>query len=114
MTEQHGTATGDEEEESFQLNDLVTSILEECKATPLPSTLDTAIHPFREALDKRSMPHHMRSHSLRDHAGAPVTRFRLTNQCQDLDQAIHMWDEVLKGIGGRFQLSIRVWSVFRF
>jgi hypothetical protein len=113
VAEQDGTATGEEEEESFQLYDLATSILEDCKAAASLSTLDTAINLFREALDRRPTPHHMRSNSLKDLAGALVTRFSLTNQRQDLDQAIQMWGEVLIGIGGLFQLSVCVWSVFR-
>jgi hypothetical protein len=114
VTEQDSTATDDEEEESLQLYDLATSILEECKPAASLSTLDTAIYLLREALDRCPTPHPMRSNSLKDVAGALVTRFSLTNRRQDLDQAIQMWGEVLMGIEGQLQPSVRVWSVFRF
>jgi hypothetical protein len=81
VTKQDGTATGEEKEESLQLHNLATSILEECKAGASLSTLDTAIYLFREALDR--CPHPMPSN-------------------------------MLMGIGGRNQKSVRVWSVFRF
>ncbi|KIM82633.1 hypothetical protein PILCRDRAFT_70495, partial [Piloderma croceum F 1598] len=84
-----------EEEESFQLYDLATSILEEYKAAASLSTLDTAIYLFREALDRRPTPHPMRSNSLKDVAGALVTRFSLTNQSQDLDQGIQILEAVI-------------------
>jgi hypothetical protein len=93
---------------------LATSILEECKAAASLSDLDTAISLFREALNQRPPPHPLRSDSLKDLAGALVTRFSLTNQRQDLDQAIQMCDEVLTAIEGQFQLGVRLWSVFRF
>jgi hypothetical protein len=110
VTEQDSTATGDEDEESFQLYVLATSILKECQATDSLSALDTTIYLFREALDRRPTPHPMRSNSLKDVARVLFTRFTLTNESQDLDQAIQMWGEET---GGQTQLSVRVWSVFR-
>jgi hypothetical protein len=94
--------TGEDEDESTQLCDLANSILEECKdAAPL-SDLDTAIYLFREALDMRQVPHPLRSDSLKDLAAALVTRFSLTSQREDLDEAILMFHKagvnVLAGI----------------
>jgi hypothetical protein len=97
VTDQDHAATS-EEEESNQLHDLATSILGEYKATALLSDLDTAISLFHGALDRRPAPHPLWSDSLNNLAGALVTRFSLTNQCQDLDQAIQMCDEVLMAI----------------
>jgi hypothetical protein len=114
VTEQDIKAAGDEEEEPLQLYDSATSILEECKAAASLSTLNTAIYLFREALDRRPTPHPMRSNSLKDIAGALVTRFNLINQRQDLYQAIQIWGEVLMGMERQFQPSVRVWAVFRF
>ena len=109
VTDQDRAVTS-EEEESDQLYDLATSILEECKAAASLSDLDTAISLFRDTLDQRP-PHPLRSDSLKDLAGALVTRFSLTNQRQDLDQAIQMCDEVLMAIE---ELGVRLRSVFRF
>jgi hypothetical protein len=110
VTEQDSSATGDEDEESFQLFTLATSILREFQAADSLSTLDTAIYLFREVLDLRPTPHPMRSNSLKDVAGALFTRFTLSNETDYLYQAIEMWSEEAEG---QFQLSVRVWSVFR-
>lgn len=72
-----------EEEESSQLYDLATLILEECKDAALLSNLDTVIYFFRKAPNSR-----------KDLAGALVTRFSLTNQPHDLDEAVSLYLEL--------------------
>jgi len=114
-TEHDDTTTSEEEESSCQLYDMATLILEECKdAASLPN-LDTAIYFFRETLSRRPTPHPLRSDSLKDLAGALVTRFSLTSQRQDLDQAFSLCNEIcdesnniLKRTVEQSQLEVRV------
>lgn len=103
-------------EESSQLYKLATSILEECKDT---ASLDTAIYLFHKALYQHPTAHPLQPDSLKNLLGALFTKFTLTPQCQDLDQAIEMHVEVcsalndtLIGIEGPFQLGVCIWSIF--
>jgi hypothetical protein len=95
------------------LYDLANSSLEECQGGASISDLDTAIYQFHKALDQRSAPHPMRSHSLKNLAEALLIRFSLINQLQDLDQAISLLSEMVPELSdiltGKkdFQLSVR-------
>jgi hypothetical protein len=103
--------SSEDEDESSQLYNLANSILEECtNAAPL-SSLDTAVYLFNESLDRRPAPHTFRSDSLKDLAGALLVRFSLTNQRQDLNQAISMCQEVIREMYNT-GLDVRVRSQF--
>jgi hypothetical protein len=114
----------EDEDESSQLFDLANSILAEFKDPVSLSNLDTAIYLFREALDQRAAPHPLRSESLKDLAGALVTRFSLTNQYSDLDQAmvslaqgLHALRErveALMGAGRQSELNVRARCLHEF
>ena len=97
VTEQSYIASIEDERESSQLYDFAQSIFQDCckNAVSLPD-LDTAIDLFRQALDRRPALHPLRSDSLKDLARALVTRFSLTNQLQDLNQAIFLLDELMQ------------------
>jgi hypothetical protein len=111
VTAPDDSTSSDEDEEYSQLYDLANSILEECKnAAPL-SDLDTTICLFNRALDRRPAPHVLRSDSLKGLAVALMIRFSLTNQRQDLDQAISIYHEVMRDIYDT-QLGVRVCSQF--
>jgi hypothetical protein len=108
-------------DESSRLYNLANSTLEECiEAAPL-SDLNTAIDLFREALrvDRQAARHPPRSDVLKGLARALGTRFSLTSQFQDLDQALLLhwsvvFDEtgvVSTGTDGQFQVNVRQWSV---
>jgi hypothetical protein len=110
----------DQDQEPSNLYDLANSILAECKdAAPLLD-LETAIYLFREALDRRPVPHPLRSDSLDDLSEALVTRFIQTNQRQDLEEAILLHGEVVSqlysvlegtaGVESQFQPEVRIWS----
>lgn len=111
----------EDEDESSQLHDLANSILEECKYTAPLSHIDTAVYLFREALNRRPAPHPLWSDSVKDLAGALLTRFSWTNQHQDLSQAILLYGKMVQelynvsaGTGGQFQLGVRVMICFGF
>ena len=115
-TKQENTTSTDDE--SSQLFDLATSILEECKKAAPLSDLNTAIYLFREALDRHPVPHPLRLNSLKDLAGALSTRFSLTNQIQDLDQSLsfrtemmHGWYVTSRETGGQSQFNVSGGSV---
>jgi hypothetical protein len=101
-------------DESFRLYNLANSTLAECiEAAPL-SDLNMAIDLFRQAAR-----HPPRSDVLQGLARALGTRFSLTNQWRDLDQALLLhWSVVFDetGIvsadtGGQSQVNVRQWSV---
>jgi hypothetical protein len=107
------------EDESSRLYNLANSSLAECiEAAPI-SGLNTAIDLFRAALARRAAGHPPRSDVLKGLARALGTRFSLTSQLQDLDQALLLhwsvvFDEtgVVSGCtGGQFQVNVRQWSV---
>jgi hypothetical protein len=83
-----------EADEWSQIFDLANSILEECEEAASLSDLNTVIYLFREVLDRYyPVPHPFRSESLRDLGGSLLTRFSITSQRQDLDQAISFYCE---------------------
>ena len=96
MTEQDNTASSEDEDQSSQLYGLANSIIEECKGAAPLSDLDTAIYLFGEALDRCPAPHPYRSDTLKDLTAALVTRFSLTKQREDLDQAILLHGEIVE------------------
>ncbi|KIM74613.1 hypothetical protein PILCRDRAFT_14277 [Piloderma croceum F 1598] len=105
-------ATGEDGDESSQLYDFALSLFEECKNAALLSDIDTAIYLFREAFDQLSAPHPLRSRSLKDLAGALVTRFYLSREPEDLDQASPLyveiertWNDVFVEAKGQTQLD---------
>jgi len=117
VTGNDDTVSSDDGDESSQLYDLATSILQECKDTTPLSDLNTAIYLFHDVLNRRPAPHPLRSASLKDLVRALMTRFNVTNQRQDLDQAILWLVEVvcerygvLAGFGGQSQLDVCQWS----
>jgi hypothetical protein len=115
-TGQNDAASSEENNESSQLYNLANSIVEECNnETPL-SDLDTAIYLFREAVIRRPAPHPLRSDSIKDLVKALVTRFSLTNQIMDLDEAIVMRVQIFReahdmmATGGQSQLDVDIHS----
>lgn len=117
VIKQSNTASNGEEEESAQLYNLANSILQECNDSALLSDLDTAIHFFHKALDRRPATHPLRSDSLKDLAAALVTRFSLTNLRQDINRAIlcyrETWNESCDDqfMGVQTRLDVRVPSL---
>jgi hypothetical protein len=85
----------EDEDESSQLFDLANSNLDECKHAVSLSHLDNAVYMFQETLDRRPGSHPLQSKSLKDLAGALLTRFSLTHQYEDLDLAIVLLREVM-------------------
>jgi hypothetical protein len=118
VTEQGDRASGEYNEKSSQLNDLANAILQIWKDEAPLSDLDTVIYLFREALDRRPALHPLRLDLFKDLAGALVTRFSVTRQHEDLDQAIslhrNMMDElhgISTGTGAQVQDRVRVQSI---
>jgi hypothetical protein len=90
---EHDTSTSNEEESS-QLCDLANLNLKECKNAGSLIEMDTAVSLFRDVLNRRPSGHPLRSDSLKSLAAALVTRFSITYQRQDLDQAIKLLGNV--------------------
>lgn len=110
-------STGEDGDESSQLYDFALSLFEQCKNAASFSNIDTAIDLFREALDQLSAPHPLRSQSLKDLAGALVTRFYLSRRPEDLDQALPLyieiertWNDFFVEAKGQSQLGVGVQS----
>lgn len=120
VTERDDTTSSEDEDVSSQLYGFAQSIFQECYKNAAPiSNLDTAIHLFREALDRRPPPHPLRSDSRKDLARALFARFSLIGQFQDLDQAIFLLGEVMQelddismGTRGESQLDVRIQSQY--
>jgi hypothetical protein len=93
-TKQDDTASS-AEDESSQLYNLANSILEECKEAAPISDLNTVVDLLRDTLKQYSAPHPFRLNLLADLARALGTRFSLTNQFQDLDQAVLLRAEII-------------------
>lgn len=116
MTQQTAATFPEEEEESDLLYDLATSILQEYTAEASLSDLDTAIHLFREAVNRRPAPHPLRLDSFGDLAAALVTRFCLTDKREDLHEAFSLYDQVATGpvrgieAGDQPQFHVCTWS----
>jgi hypothetical protein len=110
-------ASVEDENELSQLFCLANSILDECKDAASLCDLNTAIYLFGEAVNQRPAPHPLRSDSLMDLAAALVTRFNLTNQDQDICQAMSLYSEavreshgVLRRTEGQPQSVVRIRS----
>jgi len=94
------------------LFDLATLILEECKAAASLSDLDTAIGLFEEILARCPLPNPLRSDSLKDLAGALLTRFSLTTHPQDLEHALSRFIDLVNGHNMSKQLECGVRILF--
>jgi len=79
-----------------------------------------AINLFHEVLNRWAAQHPPQSDVLKGLARALGTRFSLTNQWQDLNQALLLhWSVVFDetgivsvGTGGQSQVNVHQWSVF--
>jgi hypothetical protein len=120
VNEQNDTASHEDEDDDSALCDLANLILEECTNAAPFSDLDTAIHLFQEALNRRLAPHPLRSDSLKDLAGALVTKFSLTTQRQDFDEALLLCcefveesDSISAATERPSERAVRTWHVFK-
>jgi hypothetical protein len=92
----------EDEDESSQLFDLANSILYECKHAVSLSHIDTAVYIFQEVLERRPESHPSQPMSLKNLAGALLTRFSLSNRYEDLDQAIVLLRESMSELHHSF------------